>query len=139
MSRLTKKVSDQANELTEKTRTICQLEAQLEAMAGTGGMVNNASVESELREKTRLCRHLEKRVGELSRECTTLRGQVATAEATVRSTQQQQQSKVQTSGPYQTKLISSLKQELDAVKTYLKSYQGQLHAAKHSEESLMTQ
>ena len=118
VAQLMKKVAEQAQTLGAQTEQIAALQQAHVAAPGDASSVD----------KNVLIKHLEKRVGELHRENERLKQQLAEA-------QKPHPAAKQPSGSFQTKLISSLKEELETLKAYLKSYQGQVQAAKATEET----
>ena len=115
VNKLMDKIAIQAEELSLKSDYIHHCEEQLRM-----SVLSQDKLE-ELKTKTQQCKALEKRVGELNRDCTKLRQQVDTNVALEASSQKTKGHG--NAGPFQAKLIASLKHELDAVKAYLKSYQ----------------
>jgi hypothetical protein len=120
VAQLMKKVAIQAQTLGAQAEHIAALQ-QFAHVAAPG--------DASAVDKNVLIKHLEKRVGELHRENERLKQQLAEA-------QKSHPAAKQPSGSFQTKLISSLKEELETLKAYLKSYQGQVQAAKATEEAL---
>ena len=129
VNKLMDKVASQAEELSEKADYIHHCEEQLRM-----SVLSQDKLE-ELKTKTQQCKALEKRVGELNRDCTKLRQQLDSKHVAEEASSQKTKSHGNT-GPFQAKLIASLKHELDAVKAYLKSYQSQLQTAKQNEDAL---
>ena len=129
VNKLMDKVAEQAEELSLKSDYIHHCEEQIRM-----SVLSQEKVE-ELKTKTQQCKALEKRVAELSKDNTKLRQQLDTNLA-LDASSQKTKGHGNTGGPFQAKLVASLKHELDAVKAYLKSYQSQLQTAKQNENAL---
>jgi len=123
VAELMKKVAIQAQTLGAQAEHIAALQ-QTHTQTHVAAPGDASAVDKNV-----LIKHLEKRVGELHRENERLKQQLAEA-------QKSHPAAKQPSGSFQTKLISSLKEELETLKAYLKSYQGQVQAAKATEEAL---
>ena len=124
-------VSNNLSELAMKRRDERELLRKLDEY-----QQNNNKLEQDLRDKIRQCKNYEKQIAEMGMEVSALKHQLSSATQSLNVASKINFSSANT---YQTKLLASLKAELESVKACMKSYQSQLEKSKYNEIVLNTQ